>query len=169
MNCLLRFIPLQSFTSVIANRTRYSFGNFHMHLDSKEILYFGKNTKANIEISKDYDYYNNKLRESIEIRNTILVNNVPTYKNQYNYLIYEKINISINTFYGFNVDVKYNLDIMTNEKLTNETINEKIVGIDLFEVKFEKNNYPILLNLEQYYSAEVLELQDYIKLETLKP
>jgi hypothetical protein len=58
---------------------------------------------------------------------------------------------------------------MTNKKLTNETINEKIVGIDLFEVKFEKNNYPILLNLEQYYSTEVLELQDYIKLETLKP
>lgn len=169
MNGLIRFIPLQSFTSVLSNHTRYTFCDFHMQLESKEILYFGKNTKANIEISKDSDYYNNKLRESIEIRNTIIANHVPTYKNQYNYLIYEKINISLNTFYGFNVGVKYNLDIMTHEKRTNEIINDKIVEIDLFEVKFEKNNYPILLNLEQYYSQEVLELLDYIKQETLKP
>ena len=50
----------------------------------------------------------------------------------------------------------------------NEIINKNIVNIDSHEIKFEKNNYPILLNLEQYHSSEVLELLDYVKRETLK-
>ncbi len=169
MNCLIRFVPLQSFTSVISNRTRYSFCDFHMHLESKEMLHLGNDTKVNLEVSKDCDYSDNKIRESIEIRNTILANNVPSYKTKNNYLLYEKINISLNTFYGYKVGVRYNLDILTHEYQTNEIINKKILDIDSYEVKFEKNNYPIILNLEQYYSSEVLELLDYIKRETLKP
>jgi hypothetical protein len=168
MNNLIRFIPLQSFTNVLSTRAHYVFCNLLTHLESKEVLYFGKNTKANIEISIDHDYNDKYISESIEIRNTILANNVPTFKNANNYLIYEKINLNLNTFYGFKIGVKYNLDIMTHEKHTNEIINKNIVNIDSHEIKFEKNNYPILLNLEEYHSSEVLELLDYVKRETLK-
>lgn len=168
MNYLIRFIPLQSFTNVLSNRTRYVFCNLLTHSESKEVLYFGKNTKANIEVSTDNDYSNKSVSESIEIRNTILANDVPTFKNTTNYLIYEKISLNLNTFYNFKIGVKYNLDIMTHEKHTNEIINKNIINIDSHEIKFEKNNYPILLNLEQYHSSEVLELLDYVKRETLK-
>ncbi len=168
MNNLIRFIPLQSFTNILSNRAHYVFCNLITHLESKEVLYFGENTKVNIEISRDSDYHNKYMNESLEIRNTILANNVPTFKNSNNYLIYEKINISLNTFKDFNIGVKYKLDIMLHEKLTNEIINKKIVDIYSHEIKFEKNNYPILLNLEQYHSSEVLELLEYVKKETLK-
>jgi hypothetical protein len=171
MNSLFRYIPLQSFTSVLSNKVQYVFCDFHRQMDSKEILYFGENTKANIEFSKDSDYYNKYMRESVEIRNTIISKNVPTFnglKNKNNYLIYEKININLHTYNDVNVNIKYNLDILIHEQNTNEVMNKKLVNIDLFEIKFEKNNYPILLNLEQYYSSEVLDLLDYVRKETTK-
>jgi hypothetical protein len=168
MNHLIRFIPLQSFSNVLSNRARYVLCNILTNVESKEVLYLGENTKANIEISTDNDYSNKSISESIEIRNTILANNVPTFTTTNNYLIYEKININLNTFSGFNVGIKYNLDILTHEKFTNEIINKKLISIDTHDIKFEKNNYPILLNLEQYHSYEVLELLDYVKRETLK-
>ncbi len=168
MNNLIRFIPLQSFTNVLANRAHYAFCNLLTHLESKEVLYLGENTKANIEISRDYNYHDKNISESIEIRNTIIAYNVPTFKITNNYLIYEKININLNNIKGYNVGLKYGLDILSHEKMTNEIINQKIISIDSHEIKFEKNNSPILLNLEQYYTSNVLELLDYIKKESLK-